>query len=65
MPPSAGDAWIYGLSVSDEQDRIRRILGVCPQHDILWGELTAAQHLEIFAQFKVRTIIFLCCSPYL
>lgn len=57
MPPSSGDAYIYGLSVSEEQDSIRRILGVCPQHDILWGELTAAQHLEIFAQFKVRCFL--------
>ncbi len=52
IPPTAGDAFIHGHSVASEQDKIRRVLGVCPQHDILWPELTAAQHLEIFAQFK-------------
>jgi hypothetical protein len=25
---------------------------VCPQHDILWNELTAREHLRIFAQLK-------------
>jgi len=31
---------------------IRRIMGVCPQHDILWNDLTAREHLEIFAELK-------------
>ena len=30
----------------------RSLMGVCPQHDILWDELTAAEHLKIFAQLK-------------
>lgn len=25
---------------------------MCPQHDILWNELTAREHLLIFAQLK-------------
>jgi len=52
MPPSAGDAWIYGLSIGDEQDRIRRILGVCPQHDILWSHLTALEHLLFYCRLR-------------
>jgi ATP-binding cassette subfamily A (ABC1) protein 3 len=31
---------------------IRRQLGVCPQHDILFPELTVMQHLQIYAEFK-------------
>jgi len=31
---------------------IRGNLGVCPQHDILFPELTALQHLQIYAVFK-------------
>jgi len=30
----------------------RKVMGVCPQHDILWPELTAREHLEIFAELK-------------
>jgi len=33
-------------------DKIRDITGVCPQHDILWNELTAREHLRIFAEMK-------------
>jgi ABC-type multidrug transport system ATPase subunit len=31
---------------------IRGNLGVCPQHDILFPELTVMQHLQMFAIFK-------------
>merc|ERR1711934_475701 len=33
-------------------DEIRRFTGVCPQHDILWNELTAMEHLDLFARLK-------------
>jgi len=50
--PTLGDARIYGQSVVSDMDNIRKIMGVCPQHDILWNELTAREHLEIFAELK-------------
>jgi hypothetical protein len=31
---------------------IRTFLGVCPQHDILFPELTVLQHLQMYASFK-------------
>ena len=31
---------------------IRRIMGVCPQHDILWNQLTGEEHIRIFASLK-------------
>ncbi|CAI9765081.1 unnamed protein product [Fraxinus pennsylvanica] len=34
------------------EDEIRKSLGVCPQHDILFPELTVKEHLEIFANIK-------------
>ena len=33
-------------------EEIRKFLGVCPQHDILFDNLTVKEHLEIFANFK-------------
>jgi ABC-type multidrug transport system ATPase subunit len=33
-------------------DEFRKILGVCPQHDVLFEFLTPKEHLEIFAAFK-------------
>jgi ABC-type multidrug transport system ATPase subunit len=31
---------------------IRKLMGVCPQFDILWDELTAAEHLRIYSKIK-------------
>ena len=52
ITPSSGDAKIQGLFLSSELHKIRKSLGVCPQHDILFPEMTVLQHLEMFAIFK-------------
>ena len=48
--PSAGTATIYGLDL--EEDAVRSVIGVCPQHDVLWPELTAREHLLLFSRVK-------------
>ena len=30
-------------------------MGVCPQFDVLWGELTGQEHLIIYGHLKVWT----------
>ncbi|KAJ3669241.1 hypothetical protein LUZ60_011191 [Juncus effusus] len=52
IPPSCGDALIFGRSIKTHMDEVRKTLGVCPQHDILFSELTVKEHLEIFAVLK-------------
>jgi ATP-binding cassette subfamily A (ABC1) protein 3 len=51
--PSSGSLEIGGLSVNENLHKVRRMLGVCPQHDILFESLTAMEHLLLFAQIKV------------
>jgi ABC-type multidrug transport system ATPase subunit len=51
-PATAGDALIYNLSVKNQMHRIRKIMGVCPQHDILFDDLTAREHIELYAGLK-------------
>ncbi|KAJ3275448.1 ATP-binding cassette sub- A member 1 [Terramyces sp. JEL0728] len=51
-PPSGGNALIYGHSLTTEMHQIRKIMGVCPQHDILFNELTAREHIELYAGLK-------------
>lgn len=29
-------------------------MGVCPQFDVLWGELTGLEHLRLYGRIKVR-----------
>jgi len=55
VPPSSGSAFYKGVSVFDNIEESRETLGVCPQHDILFEQLTPREHLEIFASFKGRT----------
>lgn len=31
---------------------IRKRIGVCPQFDVQWGQLTAWEHLELFGTLK-------------
>ncbi|KAJ3429237.1 abc transporter a family member 1-related [Anaeramoeba flamelloides] len=52
FPPTEGTAKIYGKSILSEISQVRDNLGVCPQHDILWDELTAREHIKMFAGLK-------------
>ena len=50
--PSAGVAKVFGLDVATQRTDIRNQLGVCPQHDILWPDVTVFEHLRLFAVIK-------------
>lgn len=52
IPPTSGDAIMRGLSIKSDMQAIRSQLGVCPQHDILFPELTVMEHLKMYAAFK-------------
>ncbi|KAL4476002.1 hypothetical protein ABPG72_007888 [Tetrahymena utriculariae] len=52
IPPTSGTAYIKGLEITKDMDKIRKILGVCPQHDILFDSLTVKEHLYLFAVLK-------------
>jgi ABC-type multidrug transport system ATPase subunit len=39
-PTTSGDALIYGFSVKSQISEIRSIMGICPQHDILFDDLS-------------------------
>ena len=49
---SAGDAVINGLSIQGDMAAIRQDLGVCPQFDILWPDITVREHLMLYAAIK-------------
>ena len=52
IAPSRGDATIYGYNIKTEMKNIRKIMGICPQHNVLFPKLTVQEHLMIFAAFK-------------
>lgn len=45
--PTSGTAYIFGYDVRNPNDMtmIRRMTGVCPQHDILFDDLSPKEHL--------------------
>lgn len=51
IPPTSGEAYINGMSISEEMSQIRSslILGVCPQANVLWDEFSVQDHLYIHA----------------
>ena len=52
IPPSSGDATVDGLSIRADMTEIHRRIGVCPQMDVLWDDLTGRETLSFFARLK-------------
>jgi len=49
---SAGSTKVFGLDIQEDLEEIRKTMGICPQHDILFDGLTVKEHLEMYAVFK-------------
>jgi ATP-binding cassette subfamily A (ABC1) protein 3 len=47
-----GKAEVYGIDMFNEMDKVRNMMGVCPQHDVLFDNLTPEEHLSVFCDFK-------------
>ena len=46
IPPTCGTALVNGFNIHTELQDVRRSLGFCPQHNVLFDELTVgAPHL--------------------
>ena len=52
LEPSGGTAIVDGMSIREDMDTIYTIMGVCPQHDILWHRLTGREHLNFYGHLK-------------
>ena len=52
FPPSSGSALVNGFDIVKEMDQVRRSIGICPQHNVLFDELTVAEHIEFFSILK-------------
>lgn len=49
---SSGTGHIMNYDIATQIDEIRKVMGICPQFDILWDALTAAEHLRMYAAIK-------------
>jgi len=51
-PPTSGDCVIYGNSVLHEMERCRQSMGLCPQQNVLFNNLTVLENLRVFERIK-------------
>uniref|UniRef100_A0A8D3AFE0 P-type phospholipid transporter n=1 Tax=Scophthalmus maximus TaxID=52904 RepID=A0A8D3AFE0_SCOMX len=52
FPPTSGTALINGYDIHTDMDSIRKYLGMCPQHNVLFNELTVEEHIYFYARLK-------------
>ncbi|KAF9582643.1 ATP-binding cassette sub- A member 1 [Lunasporangiospora selenospora] len=50
--PTSGKAFLFNRSIRDNMADIRRAMGVCPQHDILFNDLSCWEHMQLYAGIK-------------
>nr|XP_060642190.1 phospholipid-transporting ATPase ABCA3 isoform X1 [Anolis sagrei ordinatus]XP_060642191.1 phospholipid-transporting ATPase ABCA3 isoform X1 [Anolis sagrei ordinatus] len=51
-PPTSGHAYINGYEISQDMILIRKSLGLCPQHDVLFDQMTVEEHLRFYSGLK-------------
>ena len=53
IKPTSGYAKINNINITEEKNsnlKLKRdLIGLCPQHDILWDELTPKEHIELYS----------------
>ncbi|KAG8188878.1 hypothetical protein JTE90_018283 [Oedothorax gibbosus] len=52
IPPTSGTANVNGYDIREEIGNVHSNLGICPQHDVLFDELTVEEHLYFFCKLK-------------
>ncbi|XP_031346756.1 ATP-binding cassette sub-family A member 3-like isoform X2 [Photinus pyralis] len=52
IPPTSGTATIGGYDIRNNIKGVRNSLGICPQHNILFDELTVEEHLYFYSKLK-------------
>lgn len=49
---SDGNAWVAGYDIRTNMREVQMRIGVCPQFDLLWLDLTVEEHLLFYARLK-------------
>lgn len=52
FPPTSGTAVVNGHDICENIDGVRSNLGLCPQHDVLFDDMTVEEHLYFFCKLK-------------
>ncbi|XP_022102575.1 uncharacterized protein LOC110985686 [Acanthaster planci] len=52
FPATSGEVFIYGKDVRKRLHSVRKELGLCPQHNALYDQLTVREHMEMYGRLK-------------
>ncbi|NWR07545.1 ABCA1 protein, partial [Paradoxornis webbianus] len=52
LPPTSGTAYILGWDIRSDIDSIRKSMGMCPQHNVLFDILTVEEHIWFYGRLK-------------
>ncbi|KAJ1382039.1 hypothetical protein B484DRAFT_426205 [Ochromonadaceae sp. CCMP2298] len=52
VAPTHGKVFMRGLDVERDSSQVQQMIGVCPQDDVLWDDLTSYEHMLLVAMFK-------------
>ncbi|XP_069561182.1 phospholipid-transporting ATPase ABCA1 [Brachyistius frenatus] len=55
FPPTSGTAILNGHDIRTDMYSIRKYLGMCPQHNVLFDQLTVEEHIYFYARLKGRS----------
>ncbi|KAL4523256.1 hypothetical protein Ndes2437B_g00384 [Nannochloris sp. 'desiccata'] len=55
LQPTSGNALVQGNDIRTEMESIYGIMGVCPQDNLLWPQLTGREHLSFYGRLKGLT----------
>ncbi|XP_053680207.1 phospholipid-transporting ATPase ABCA3-like [Anopheles nili] len=50
--PTSGTALINNCDIRSNIEGARKSLGLCPQHNVLFNEMTVSEHIKFFARLK-------------
>ena len=52
LSASGGHAFLGNINMFEDVTELRKQIGLCPQHDILFKSLTPLEHLNFYAMIK-------------
>lgn len=52
IPSTSGTAYVNGYDINKDITKVRNSLGLCPQYNIIFKELTVQEHLYFFGKLK-------------
>lgn len=52
LPTTSGSIKILGMDALEDTEKIKEVMGICPQTNPIYQTLTCAEHLELYATIK-------------